>query len=272
MTAARFRFFDLEGKTLLITGVTRGIGRAILPELLAQGLRLILVSRGEEKMATLREELCASTGVSPERIALFHCELGDAASVAQTAEAILASGLPVDAILHNAAIDPRHWFEGENEAFWLHLFQVNLFASITLTRKLLPRLRASTQGRIVFTGSVTDALGSACLSAYVASKGAINGVTRALAHELKGSGITVNCIVPGAIFVPEDQPSEEITQLLINGQSVGRRLVPDDLTGPLCLLLSSAGGGISAQTITVDGGTFHTLADPDFQGRSLVKP
>jgi len=256
-----FRFHDLHGKSLLITGITRGIGRALLPGLLEQGLNLVLVSRGRETMEAVRESL----GADESRVRLFVCDLGDPAAVAATAESIARSVPQLDGILHNAAIDPRQTFERCDEAFWQQVFQVNLFASITLTRHLLPLLRRSPQGRVLFTGSVTGGLGSAYMSAYVASKGAIEALTRSLAHELKGTDITVNCVVPGAVRVPEDAPNPELEATVISTQCVPRRLAPDDLLGLICLLLSRAGGGITAQNITVDGGMLHHLADPAFQ-------
>jgi len=256
-----FRFHDLAGKTLLITGITRGIGRALLPGLLEQGLNLVLVSRGREAMEAVR----ASLGVDESRVRLFVCDLGNPGEVAAAAEAIRREVPRLDAILHNAAMDPRQRFEHAGDAFWQQVFQVNLFASLALTRPLLPLLRESQQGRILFTGSITSGLGSACMGAYVATKGAIEALTRSLAHELKGSGVTVNCVVPGAIRVPEDAVDPVLDGRVVGCQSVSRPLVPADLLGLICLLLSGAGGAITAQSITVDGGVFHLLADPDFQ-------
>lgn len=260
-----FRFTDLEGKSLLITGITRGIGRALLSGLLDQGLRLLAVSRGTEAMRAVREEL----GVEEDRMRLFNCDLGDVAAVDSTARQILETGLPVDAILHNAAIDPRQTFEKSEQAFWQQVFQVNLFSASALTRQLLPLLRRSGQGRVVFTGSVVFELGSAYLAAYAASKGAISGVTRSLAHELKGSGITVNCVAPGAIRVEKEKLDPEVDRKLIGWQTIARRLDSADLLGPICLLLSRAGAGITGQTLTVDGGLIHPLADPDAQEKFL---
>jgi 3-oxoacyl-[acyl-carrier protein] reductase len=258
-----FHFGDLNGRTLLITGITRGIGRALLPVFLAQGMRIVAVSRGMKEMQAIRESL----GASEEQLRLFQCDLADREAVTRTGKLIADSGIPIDGILHNAAIDPRHWFEKEDDAFWLNVMQVNLFAAVSLTRHLLPVLRLSDQGRILFTGSVISELGGACLSAYAASKGAILGVVGSLAHELAGSGITVNCIIPGAISVEKEKGG--IDQTLIGWQSVPRRLTPMDLAAQTCLFLSKWGGGISGQAITIDGGLIHPLASVPLQGRSL---
>lgn len=263
-----YRFSDLEGKTLLITGVTNGIGRALLPTLLGQGMNLVAVSRGLDRMQAIRDEL----GVGEERMKLFHCDLADAASVQTAAGQILRDVPALDGILHNAGIDPREHFSRGDDAFWNNVFQVNLFSAVSLTRTLLPQLKESVQGRVLFTGSVLFDLGGACLTAYTSTKGALVGLTRALAHELANTAITVNCVVPGAIVVEKSPASQETDRLLNGWQSVQRRLTPQDLDGLVCLLLSQAGGGICGQAITVDGGIVHPLASLEFQGRKLAPP
>lgn len=261
--SAPFSFPDLSGKTLCITGITSGIGLSLLPHFFAQGLRIVAISKGMSEMLAVRENL----GATEAQLALYDCDLADPAAVAATGEAILRDGHTIDFLYHNAAIDPRHWFATGDDLFWQQVMQVNLLSAVALTRTLLPRLQASTQGRILFTGSIIYAQGGACLTAYSASKGAVTGVTRSLAHELQGTGITVNCVYPGAIKVEKEKDSSD--QKLIDWQSIPRRLEPRDLLGIVCLLLSQWGGGITGQIITVDGGLVHPLMTPGAQGRTL---
>jgi 3-oxoacyl-[acyl-carrier protein] reductase len=263
-----FQFHDLRGRTLLITGITSGIGRGILPILLSQGLRLAAVSRGMERMRAIRDEL----GASEDQLQLFDCDLSNPSAVEKASHDILQKLPALDGILNNAGVDPRDHFVRGNDALWNEVFQVNLFAAVSLTRILMPRLAASPQGRILFVGSVLFELGGSCLTAYCATKGALIGLTRSLAHELKNTGITVNCVVPGAIQVEKEAGSKEVTERIEGWQSVPRRLAPADLGGLVCLLLSGAGGAICGQAITVDGGIVHPLAGPEFQGRDLNPP
>ncbi len=261
--SAPFSFPDLSGKTLCITGITSGIGLSLLPHFFAQGLRVVAISKGMDDMLAVRESL----GATEAQLGLYDCDLADPAAVTATGEAILRDGHAIDFLYHNAAIDPRSWFATGDDLFWQQVMQVNLLSAVALTRSLLPRLKASGQGRILFTGSVVYELGGACLTAYSASKGAITGVTRSLAHELQGTGITVNCIYPGAIKVEKEKGSGD--EKLISWQSVPRRLEPRDLLGLICLLFSQWGGGITSQIITVDGGLVHPLMTPGTQGRTL---
>ncbi len=260
-----FQFHDLAGRTLVITGVTRGIGRALLPGLLAQGLNLIAISLGRGEMEAVRAEL----GVDETRLRLFECDLADPAAVDAVGRELAASGFPVDAVLHNAGIDPRHAFEKISPAPWDAVWQVNVRAAVTLTQHLLPALKRSPQGRVIFIGSIVSELGGAYLTAYAASKGAVAALTRALAHELQGTAITVNCLQPGAIQVEKESGTMADNHTLIGWQSVGRRLTPGDLLGPICLLLSNAGSGLNAQCLVVDGGVIHPLMARDTQRARL---
>jgi len=264
--ATNFRFPDLAGRTVVYTGVVRGIGRATVPELLAQGLRVLAIDRDPAELQAARAEWGVAAAVE-----CHACDLADPAAVAALGEALAVSSGPIDAVVHNAGIDPRHRFEMREPSPWDRVWQINLQAAVTLTQHLLPKLRASPAGRVVFTSSVMSALGGAHATAYAASKGALESLTLSLAHELQGTRVTVNCLRPGAITVEkEDVEGPEKLDALVDWQSVPRRLTPADLLGPLCLLLSEAGGGMTGQIITVDGGLVHPLMTHPVQAARLA--
>lgn len=195
------------------------------------------------------------------------CDLADHVGRVQAAREIAELTPTVDGLIHNAAIDPRMPLEKMSLDLFRHVMATNVEPAMEITRDLLPLLRASEAGRVLLIGSVTFDLGSSLMSAYVASKGAITGLTRSLAHELGSDGITVNCISPGAIVVEKEHKhnSGDLDQSIISYQSVKRRLVPSDLAGTVCLLMSKAGGAITGQTITVDGGLMHPIAAANLQ-------
>ena len=263
MSTPSFRFDDLQGRTVVLTGAARGIGRGLAPGLAAQGLRLILVDKDAEWLGEIVEQL-RTQNAAVEGITT---DLSDPQQRATLAQRIHKLAPTVDGIIHNAAIDRRMPLDTMSLEFFRHMMATNVEPAVEITRDLLPNLRQSRAGRIILISSITFEVGTGLLSAYVAAKGAIEGLTRSFAHELGPDGITVNCIAPGAIVVEKEQEmySEELERTLLSWQSVKRRLYPADLLGPICLLLSDAGGGISGQTIAVNGGFLHPIADPKLQ-------
>lgn len=263
----RCRFEDLDGRTVVLTGATSGIGRAILPDLLAQGLRLVLVGRSSEKLAALSTELQDHEA----RFQTVVCELSDPESRAAACDEILETNERIDGFVSNAAIDPRRRIEETSVSLIRQVMATNLEPGIEFSQRLLSRLKASPAGRVVLIGSVNWETGGVYMSAYASSKAALIGLTRTMAHELAPTGITVNCLSPGAIVVEKEGHRPGHDAKITEFQSVRRRLTPDDLVGPLLLLLSEAGGGISGQVIPVDGGLIHPLASASMQEKRLAK-
>ena len=249
----------------MLTGATSGIGQAILPALLEQGLRLVLVGRSPSKLAGLHDALSAYKG----RFQTVVCELSDPESRVTACAEILESNERIDGFISNAAIDPRREFEHTSVPFFRQVMATNLEPAIDFSQRLLPRLKESAAGRVVLIGSVNWEIAGTYLTAYNTSKAALVGLTRSMAHELAPIGITVNCLSPGAIMVEKEAIRPGRDQDLIELQSVRRRLTPDDLVGPLLLLLSEAGGGISGQILPVDGGLIHPLATAGMQQKRL---
>lgn len=266
-----FDFYDLAHRVYMVTGAANGLGRELAFGLAGQGCNLILVDRDEDGLRETGQDINTLERGARAWVSSYICDLADAGARQRLCEEIKHSVAGLDGLIHNAGIDPRCSLENTSVAFFRNVIATNVEPALELTRDLLPMLRKSSAGRVVMIGSATLEIGTAYLSSYVASKGALVGLTRSLAHELGSQGITVNCISPGALFVEKEAVRRErasdksIEDDIIGWQSVPRALMPSDILGPLCLLLSECGGAISGQTIQVDGGLIHPMASSTLQ-------
>jgi NAD(P)-dependent dehydrogenase (short-subunit alcohol dehydrogenase family) len=182
-------------KFAIVTGASRGIGRAAALELARRNVALALIGRpSEEQDATL--ELARANGAPEARV--FACDLADPAGTERVAAA-LARELPaIDVLINNAGIAPRLSVEETSPAVWDETFAVNLRAAFVLTRAVLPGMLKARRGRILHVGSISSTGGTARLAAYCASKWALVGFMKSLAAELSDSGVMTLAVLPGS--------------------------------------------------------------------------
>lgn len=246
----------LEGRVALVTGASRGIGRAIAIGLAREGARVAVnyATRADAAAAVVRE-IEAAGG---EAIAIG-ADVSDAAAVdrmvAQVAERFGGLGI----LVNNAALTEVHrpWTE-ISEADWDATQDVNLKGTFLCFRAAYPHLRSSGHGRVINISSVTFWVGHKRLAHYVASKGGMIGFTRAIAREVGPEGVTVNAITPGAIqteaelamFPDQAVVAAEMARL----QSIPRRGLPEDVAGGVVFLASDDASFITGQTLNIDGG------------------
>ncbi len=183
----------LEGQTLVVTGATRGIGRALAVRLANEGAALVLAGRQARALEAVAAEL-APWGT---RLALVVGDLARSADVLALARTAEAFG-PIDALVNNAGLAPRGSVLDTDEATWDETLDVNLKAPYLLTRALLPGMLARKRGRVVNVCSISSVVGTPNLSAYCASKWALLGFTKALARELEGTGVSATAVLPGS--------------------------------------------------------------------------
>jgi NAD(P)-dependent dehydrogenase (short-subunit alcohol dehydrogenase family) len=191
---------DFTGKTALITGAGRGIGRAVALGLADAGASLVLLARSAGQLAETRAMLL-TRGTAPDRIRVLPADLGDAEQCARAAEAALAPGR-VDILINNAAtVEPLGATATIPAADLRQAFEVNVVAPATLTAAVLPGMLDADWGRIVNVSSMIVARPDFMIGAntYAATKAALEAHTVNLAAELRGSGVTVNAYRPGGV-------------------------------------------------------------------------
>jgi 3-oxoacyl-[acyl-carrier protein] reductase len=179
----------------VVTGASRGIGRATALELAHRGLSLALVGRPSEALDE-SVELARRRG-SP-LVRTFPCDLADAVATERLGAELARELGPVEVLVNNAGVAPRVPVEDTATSVWQETLLVNLTAPFLLSRALLPGMCREGRGRIVFVGSISSTLGTARQAAYVASKWGLVGFMKSLAEELKDSGVVTLAVLPGS--------------------------------------------------------------------------
>jgi NAD(P)-dependent dehydrogenase (short-subunit alcohol dehydrogenase family) len=180
----------------LVTGASRGVGRAVALSLAKRGLRLALVGRASAAHA---ETAALVRSLSPHLPLELAADFADAASLEHAAARVVAELGAPSAVVHNAGMVVRASIEQTSVAAWDEQMGVNLRAPFVLTRALLPSMRAAKRGRFVFVGSISGTLGSPGAAGYAASKWGLTGFMKSLAEELKDTGLLACAVLPGSI-------------------------------------------------------------------------
>ena len=248
--------FDLTGKVAVITGSTRGIGRAIAEELARHGARVVISSRKQDACNAVAAELNAEfgAGVATPIAASLSDKAQLAAMMAQT-RAVLG---PIDILICNAASNPYYGpMEGISDDQFSKILHNNIIANHWLVQMALPDMRAQNDGAIVIISSIGGLKGSTTIGAYNVSKAADFQLARNYAVEYGPHNIRVNCIAPGLIrtdFAKAlwDNPAAEEA---FNKRHPMRRMgVARDIAGAAVFLSSPAAAYVNGQQIVVDGG------------------
>lgn len=247
VTAPEFR---LDGKRILVTGASLGIGRAIATAAAASGAAVILAARRREGLETLAREIAAVGGQA--QVLPF-----DAADPVAIREAIALAG-PLDGLVNNAGSVTREPFLEASEAEMDRVLGLNVKGAAIVAQEVARGMaKAGTPGSIVNIASIAGLVGARNRSLYAATKHALMGLTRAMALELGPLGIRVNAVCPGLVNTPlaadlmADAAFVAATRARI---PLGRIMEPEDIAGPAVFLLSGASSGITGIALPVDGG------------------
>tara|TARA_E500000081_G_scaffold83509_1_gene84786 strand:+ start:51 stop:794 length:744 start_codon:yes stop_codon:yes gene_type:complete len=243
---------NFDNINILITGASGGIGTSLSKAFSSTKANLFLLGSSDEKISSLQEEL-----PSRDNIRFFTVDLSQRENVNNFCDSIIEEFGGISVVINNAGITQDSLFMRMSDSVWDKVFAINLDASMAIIRKFIRGMIKNKWGRIVNISSVVASTGNPGQSNYVASKGALNGLTKSLALEVATRGVTVNCISPGFIDTAmtaklnDDQRSKIIEKI-----PMGRMGVGDDISSLALFLASNESSYITGQNIHVNGGMF----------------
>jgi 2-dehydro-3-deoxy-D-gluconate 5-dehydrogenase len=245
---------DLAGQTAMVTGASRGIGRAIALALARAGANIVAVGRGIEADDG---GLAAEIGQAGPKLHAMNCDLAERSQIRALVARLAAEDIDVDILVNNAGIIRRAPVVDHADADWDDVIAVNLDAPFLLAREIGRGMVARERGKIIFVGSVLSFQGGIQVPGYAASKGAIAQLTRALANEWAPCGVNVNAVAPG--YVDTDNTAalkadEARSAALMARVPAGRWGTPQDIVGPVLFLASGLADFVHGAVLPVDGG------------------
>ena len=240
---------ELSGQVALVTGGSRGIGRAIAEELASGGARVAIVARNGETAAAVAEDLPGKGHLG------LSCDVSDSEAVKAAVSTVESEVGPVSILVNNAGITRDNILLRLKDEDWEQVLDVNLRGAFNLTRAVTRGMMKRRDGVIVNVSSVVGLMGNAGQVNYSAAKAGLLGLTKSVARELASRGVRCNAVAPGYIATDmTSELSEKQTEALCGQIPLARLGEPRDVA-PLIRFLAGPGGRyITGQTIAVDGG------------------
>lgn len=242
--------FSLEGKVVLVTGASRGIGKAVAETLVAQGAKVVGTATSENGASNISEYL----GENGKGYAL---NVTNPDSIKETLEAIKADFGDVDVLVNNAGITRDNLLMRMKDDEWADIIDTNLTSIFRLSKAVMRPMMKKRHGRIINIGSVVGTMGNAGQANYAAAKAGVIGFSKSLAKEIASRGITVNVVAPGFIDTDMTKALDDAQRKAISDQVPAERLGdPKEIAATVAFLASNEAGYISGETIHVNGGMY----------------
>ena len=246
--------FSLEGKTALVTGCKRGIGRGMAEALASAGANIIGVSTTLERSGSEVETSVRDMG---RDFTAYQCDFSNRPNLMSFIEMVQDSGVVPDILVNNAGTIKRQPAVEHGDEIWDQVIEVNLSAQFILSREIGREMVKRGSGKVIFTASLLTFQGGITVPGYSASKGAIGQLTKALANEWATHGVNVNAIAPGYIATDNTEAlrnDEARYKAILERIPQGRWGRPEDFAGPVVFLASSASDYVNGEILVVDGG------------------
>jgi gluconate 5-dehydrogenase len=250
--------FDISGRTALITGGSKGLGKAMALGFASHGADVMICSRHAEELESTANEIRETTG---RRVGCAVADLSDRSNIDSLVSAARGRFDAIDILVNNAGSNIPQVIDNIEDDAWDEIVQLNLSSCMALTRALVPGMKERGWGRVIYISSIVAMAAASARSVYAATKAGLIGMARAQALELGDSGVTVNCIAPGPFLT--DLPAAKLTEE--QREHIGQRTAlkrwgqTSELIGPALLLASDAGSYMTGSVVVVDGGILANL-------------